>query len=377
MKRLATVMFVILTIALLCCRCSAAQPNKITYEIMRQSGADKLMNYAPPEAVVLAEKISEGKLSAGEFFTLSPTMFFKAARLLLTESASLYLRELFSLFAAVLLCAMLVSLSVGKELSKIYGVLTVLAITLTLSRPVLGCVSQCLECIRSCSMFLLGFVPVFASLAAASGTVAASGAYCALVMAAAQVASQLASLFFLPLAQCYMLLSLSGSICQNNGIILLCSAVKKFINWSLAAVMAGFSGVLALQNALCAASDGAVASTARFLVGTFVPVVGSAIADAFSAVQGSVGVIKAGVGSFGIVVAALIFFPLLAKLFFLRLVVFSARVFGETLSANQAVGMLNGFSNLLSIITAVVISMLVLSVVSTAIMLLFAQGGAI
>ena len=53
--------------------------------------------------------------------------------------------------------------------------------------------------------------------------------------------------------------------------------------------------------------------TTKFLVGNFVPVVGSALADALMAAQGSIRIIKNAVGVAGVVAALIIFLPVLTE----------------------------------------------------------------
>ncbi|MPN28456.1 hypothetical protein SDC9_175898 [bioreactor metagenome] len=135
-----------------------------------------------------------------------------------------------------------------------------------------------------------------------------------------------------------------------------------------------FTGLLSLQSFLSAAADGAAVKTAKFLVGSFIPVVGSVLTDALSAMQGSLHIIKASVGSFGILVAVLTFLPVLLHITVLRAVVAIASITGEMLSVTPVKGILSGFSNLLSIMTAILLSMMMLLVISTAVMLSLTGG---
>ncbi len=53
--------------------------------------------------------------------------------------------------------------------------------------------------------------------------------------------------------------------------------------------------------------------TLRFVISSFVPVVGSALGEALSTVQGCIKVLKGGVGAFGVLAVVFMFLPILIE----------------------------------------------------------------
>lgn len=368
MKRL---IFVLLFVILLTTHCLAASPVE---QLADQFGLELLQQQIPPAAQEMADELSLDDLSMGKLLTVSPQALWKLLTRQFAQTVSTYKKDLFSILAAVLLCAILSVLGEKTQAACVFGLIGVLSITAILSGPVLNCLELGAESIRACAQFMLAYIPVYATVVATGGAPATAAVYHTVLMMAAQTVSQLAAGVFLPLTQSYMMLSLAGGIGQNSGIVMISSAIKKLINWGLVLVMTIFTGLLSLQSFLSAAADGAAVKTAKFLVGSFIPVVGSVLTDALSAMQGSLHIIKASVGSFGILVAVLTFLPVLLHITVLRAVVAIASITGEMLSVTPVKGILSGFSNLLSIMTAILLSMMMLLVISTAVMLSLTGG---
>lgn len=348
--------------------------DSVTDELYEQLDIDGLIQAIPQQAADAAEQLGLEDFSPGELLTLSPGEFFGLIKREIFDAVSQYKRELLSVISAVLLAAILSVLGQESQTAGVFRLICVLTVTAILGRPVTQCMLRGCETVSSAAVFMLSYIPVYASAAAANQAAMSAMAYQTLVMAAAQVISQLSAMVFLPLLQSYMLLVIAASVSGSKGIASLLGTVKKVINWGLVFVTTAFSGLLSIQSIFGAAADGAAAKTAKFLVGSFVPVVGSALSDALMVMQSSLRVIKAGIGGFGIIVAVLTFLPVLASVLALRAVVWLAEISAQLLPSGEISGALSGFSNLLSILMALLLSVMMLLVISTAIM--FSLGGA-
>lgn len=358
--------FVIAAVMLMTVFCRADDSYDSVY---RRFGADKLYETVPEQAAETAEDIGLDSLSIGEILSLEPNRLWREVKNRLALSFAQYKRELFSITAAVLLSALTAAFSDSERLSAVFTMICALAVTTLLCQPVISQMNDCCESVRAASVFMLGYIPVFASAAAASGSVMSAAAYQFPVMAAAEIISQLSRGFFLPLLQSYMLIVLGGSIGENNRLRLLGEPLKKLINWSLALTATAFSGLLAVQNIFSHAADGAFTKTAKFLIGSFVPVIGGALAEAASAMQSSIIMIKAGLGGFGILVVLLSFLKPLCELLALRAVIYLARTAAKILLAGQIEGVLAGFYDITSVMQALLLSVMSVLLISTAIML--------
>lgn len=76
-----------------------------------------------------------------------------------------------------------------------------------------------------------------------------------------------------------------------------------------------FVGLLSIKGLLAGAADSAVAKGAKFLIGSFVPVVGGAVSDALGSIVSSLSLVRGATGAFGILAVLLIALPVLPSCF--------------------------------------------------------------
>ena len=78
--------------------------------------------------------------------------------------------------------------------------------------------------------------------------------------------------------------------------------VKGFVAWLIALLMTGFTGLLAVEGLIGAARDGAAAQSARYAVENMLPIIGGEVSGAMGALASSASLIRAAVGTTGILV---------------------------------------------------------------------------
>ena len=363
MKR---ILIAAVTVILLNVNCFAQNP---TEELYRRFEIDKLSDVIPYQAEETAEDMLDEKITFERIINLSPKQIKNLVIAKIKQSFTEYRKHLFSILSAVFLSAVLSLTGETGKHTEVFDLICVLSITTLLLNPVLNCMQYSCDTIREISKFMLAYIPIYTSIMISSGALGSAAAYQASVMAAAQLFSQLAGKLFLPLMQGYLLITLSGCISNNKGIKSIASAIKKTVNWGLIFTTTAFTGILSIQSIISSSADSAAAKTVKFLAGSFVPIIGGAFSDALSALQGSVRIIKASVGGFGIAVIILTFLPLLVRIAVLRCVLWLAKTAGELLTAEQCSVILTSFENVLSVIAALLAAAMMIFLISTAIML--------
>ncbi len=103
------------------------------------------------------------------------------------------------------------------------------------------------------------------------------------------------------------ILCVAGSVSKNNGIAFMVRMLKGIITGVLIAVMTLMTFVLALQTGGASAVDNLYTKTIKFAIGNYLPIVGGSLAESFSMLSGSLGVIKEGCGLLGIAVIIIAF----------------------------------------------------------------------
>ena len=104
-------------------------------------------------------------------------------------------------------------------------------------------------------------------------------------------------------------LGLVGSVSPGMKLDAAGGAINKACSWLLGLAATLFVGLLSLQGLVGAAADSLAGRAIRFSLSSFVPVVGGALSEAFSSVQGCLQLLKSTLGGFGILATALIALP--------------------------------------------------------------------
>ena len=81
-----------------------------------------------------------------------------------------------------------------------------------------------------------------------------------------------------------------------------------------------FLGLLSLGTAVNTAADSLGIKTAKYILGTCVPVIGAAVSGAVNTVAASLSLLKSSVGIYGVIALCVMLSPILAELLIWRLV---------------------------------------------------------
>ena len=339
----------------------------------------------PPAAGLIEELVPEemeqllegsGFPSVTEIITMTPADFWELTKQYISESFYGMRSAFFSILAICLLCGMLSSLtpSGGDATGAAVEMVAVLCISATVSVQIVDCVTRVGNSLQNCAYFMLSFTPILAVLLAAYGLPATAGVYNLLVLGACQIISQVVSAGLVPAAGAYVALCISAGVSGNKGLWSIASAVKKISSWVLSLMMTVFAGFLTLQGFMSSGTDNLTIHTTKFLVGNLVPVVGSAISDALGAAQGSIQLIKNAVGTAGIVVVLLTFLPILIEVVLWRMALGLAAACGEIMGVGSVSKLLASFADVMAVLCAVILSVGLLMIISTAVMLAISAG---
>ena len=137
-----------------------------------------------------------------------------------------------------------------------------------------------------------------------------------------------------------------------------------------------FVAFLTVQTLVSSSGDSVSLRTAKFLIGSFVPVVGSALADAFIAAQGCIRLVRTTVGAFGAVAVIFVFLPVLLRALAWFLAVQLAGALAQLFGLEGTAGLLRSVGSVLGILMALILSFGLLVIISTTLVLLTGQGGA-
>ncbi len=277
-----------------------------------QSGAQEFLDSLPREAT---DPLYENGLTPENWDTLAQEGGEEIWQLLLDSFLDQFrspLRSALQIVGVLILCSLVGAIqSQGKHLPlpetmELTGTLASMMLFLT---PVSGLIVSACEGIRQGTGILLGGAPVLCGILTASGHTFSGSTLSIFTVAAGNVGSLLASAFLVPVLQAFLALSSVSCLYPKLRLQAFCSALLKAVRWTLVFVVSIYSALLSMQGTLASSADAASLKAVRLSVSSFVPVVGSAVSDAMSAVQASMGLLRGGLGSFAILTLLVLFVP--------------------------------------------------------------------
>lgn len=293
-----------------------------------------------------------------------------------SESAQPPLGGLISIIALLLICSMLSAYksSLSPEIGTTLNTASALCITCAVLSPAIGTISSACDIIINASDLMLAFVPIAGALMVSSAQPFGSAAYCASVIAAGQGVARISEHIVLPFLNMFLGLSISGGISPDINLRGFTSMISKAFKWILAFSMTVFTSVLGIKQFVTNSLDNVSGRTVRFALSSFVPVVGSALSEAYRTVSGSVSVLKSGLGVFVIIAVAVTFLPILIQCFLWVLALGTGKAAAEVMGLSQSAVLLEGIGSVFSVIIAVLLCVMTVYIISAAMIFTIGSG---
>ena len=218
-------------------------------------------------------------------------------------------------------------------------------------------------------------MPIAGTLMVTSGQAFGSAAYCASVIAAGQGVAQTAQKIIVPFLNMFLGISISGGLSPGINLNGFTSFISKAFKWILAFVMTVFTSVLGIKQVLAGSLDNVSGRTVRFALSSFVPVVGSALSEAYRTVSGSVSLLKSGLGVFVVIAVGVTFLPIIINCLLWSLSLKTGKAAAEVMGLNQSAVLLDGIGSVFSVLIAVLLSIAAVFIISAAMVFLIGGGG--
>lgn len=276
------------------------------------------------------------------------------------------------LLAAVMLCSVTEGYTVSLRYTETRDIMAV-AVSLFIASVIAVPISELLTAagtvITGASSVMLLYLPVMAGMLAFSGHAVSASGYYAAVTAAAEGLSWLSSKLLLPLLQLFLTISVSAGVCGRVRLGGLTEALSKAFKWVLTLSTSVFVAVLGLNSTLFSATDRVADKAARFTLGSLIPLIGSSVSEAYGAIQGSVGVLRSGMGVFVILALIVSFLPLLVRNLLWSAAVYAVGLVSEALGVSTGAAVLRAISAFLSALRALLIAVMTAFIISSSVMM--------
>ena len=376
MKRIQIIRILVLSVALLVLfplGANAADTSQITNEQAQKSGADSLYQKASDSTKKSLAQMGINGPDTSSLANFTPAGIFKYVSAQLGSAAKAPIKAVMALFGILLACALLNTMKTSfseKPLKSVFDMVCTLCIAAVLLVPISQCISYSAEVITDCADFMTAFLPVFVTLVAASGHPASAFTFQGLLAVVSGVVSQIAATTFVPMVDMYLAFCVIGSISPGVKIGSIAAFVRKVVNFGLLLCVTVFTSILTVQGLISQAADTVTIKTAKFVVGSVVPVIGSAVSDAVNTVVSCANLLKTTTGAFAIIVLIVTFLPpVLESLMWLLAAELSVAA-AEMLGIESVTGLLNAVKDALKLLIALVLTAALAMIITLSVMLL-------
>ncbi len=282
----------------------------------KQSGADDLPDHLPNDTRKALENLGIEGTDWKKITSITPENLFSQILSIVGGKTTEPLKAAVSVLAILLLCSLLngMKLSFGdRPVGGVIGMVGTLCICTIVIQPIVYCIANAAEVIKAAAGFLLACVPVLVGIMIAAGQPVAAGSYNLLMVAVGNVISLLSANVIVPMMNIFLALSIVAAVSPGINLSGLCDAFNKAVKWILGFCMTVFAGLLTMHSIVSTAVDSTGSKAAKFLVSSFVPIVGSALGDALTTINGCVKMLKSGVSAFGLLAGIFIFLPIIIQ----------------------------------------------------------------
>ena len=252
-----------------------------------------------------------------------------------------------------------------RAVGQVYEFVCALAAVAVLAEPLCQSFAAVESALSQGASFMTLFVPVFAGILAAGGTVTSAVSYQTAVVALADGVMQMITRVLLPFCTMGFSLAIVDAVSPSVSVGGLLRLSRKFTTWVLGLLMTLFLGVLSMQNWLGGSLDTAASKTTKYVIANFVPVVGNAVSDAYTTVRSSLQILRSTTGVIGIVSLCVLFLPPLVQLLLYRAVVAVGAAAAELFGTKSLLRLLRGTQQALAIAFALLVCFGIMFVVAT------------
>lgn len=304
------------------------------------------------EVIEVLEELGFEDFSAEEFSKISLTDTFRTIVNIFKGSMKKPFISMFSLLGLIILCAIACSFIQNNHGFSVYvNSIMTLFVALAAFANAVECISDSVAAIYSAGILMKSLIPATAVLTALSGSPSMAVSYNAISMYCAEIISAVCRDFLSPVLCAFASVAVCLSVNPGYNSEAFLNAVKRFIGIALGLAGTIYTGILSLKDVLAVGIDKVAVKGVKFILGSSVPVVGSALSEGLSSVIAAVSLMKNTYGTIGIIVIVAVALPAIFELILWQL------TFSVTGYAAQALG-LDGVAKALTSLRYVMTMML-------------------
>ncbi|HLV09094.1 MAG TPA: stage III sporulation protein AE [Halanaerobiales bacterium] len=242
----------------------------------------------------------------------------------------------------------------SKTISNTANILVFLILSVLILQAFQLAINIGVEVIDNMVSFMQALVPVLLSLLVGMGAITSAAIFHPLTFLIISFFSNVARYVVLPMIFISAILSIVSEINIELSLSRLAALFREISLGLLGLILIIFIGGLLLQGGAAAVTDSLSLRTAKYLTGTFIPVIGGVFSDAVDLIVGCSLIIKNALNIFGfLVIISVIAYPLL-KIIALLLIYKVSSALIQPIADKRLVNILNKLGNCLVLVFIVV-----------------------
>lgn len=226
-----------------------------------------------------------------------------------------------------------------------------------------------MDVIKAMGAFITKLSPLLSVTLLSCGAVSSASVFHPVLSGAVYVITIVVEKCLMPLICFGAILSIAGNVSDQVQLSGFCRVVKSASRWIMTAVVTLFTGISAIYGFSAPALDAVGVKTAKFAVGTLVPVVGSFLSDTFETVVSGTRLMKNAVGVSGIIAVCVMCAIPILKIGVMQLMLRLTAAVVEPLTDKRISSMLWEISETVTTIFGMVIMTAVLFIINISIIL--------
>lgn len=360
------------SVLIIVCVCSVyvfAENEEYELENFPKEVSDELFSTMSDEVREALEAIGINDLDFKSVYNFSFGSVLSYFTPQLKEKGSRVLSGFFELLVCVMLLSVFgVILEDGKN-KKLFSLFSSALIAVIILPSVQNVLSSGISVLKISNTFIVSYVPVLTLILSFSGNAASAMLFNSFLLGMCEVMSAVINNVVVQFMGCFICLSVTYSLDENLRVQRLISAVNKGVTLILTSAASLFSGILTVKNVMAVSLDSLSVRGVRFLLSSFIPIIGSSISEAYSSVLGSINLIKGSVSVIGIIAIAVINLPVIAETFMYYLSFSALAYISEISSCNQVSDVLRAIASVMRILIVLIVFEMFVLVISTGIIL--------
>lgn len=348
-----------------------------TYEdFFKDNNADEVLNTLPNNAKSTLKDIGIESFDLNNLNKLS----FKSVFSAILNNASSQSKTPFKTFSAIIAVLLLYSVLYGVKttlegaLQPVLSLSVTLCISCALLIPLSSFITSVVDVIKISSDFMIAYVPLMVLAMGLSGQPVSGSAYYAVMIFTGQAVGNISSKVIAPFMKIFLAVSISSAISPNVNLSGIVRFISKYTKVLLVFSMSIFTGVLSIKQVVSQGADSISSRAVRLSLSSFVPIVGSALSEAYRTVQGSVGLLKSGIGLVSLIALAAVYMPVILQCLFWMVSLGFAKCIGEVLNLREPCVLLESVYSVVSTLLAIILSFSLIFIISTSLILLLGGG---